>query len=39
MLTTSNRLQVGQNILARAATGERDQTKLRLAEIGKRQRT
>jgi hypothetical protein len=33
MLTTSNRLQVAQNILARAATGERDQSELRLAAL------
>jgi hypothetical protein len=31
LLTTSNRLQVAQNILTRAATGERDQSELRLA--------
>lgn len=33
MLTTSNRLQVAQNILARAATGERDQSELGLAAL------
>ena len=33
MLTTSNRLQVAQNILARAAVGERDQSELRLTAL------
>ncbi|MBR0719681.1 hypothetical protein [Bradyrhizobium liaoningense] len=33
MLTTSNRLQVAQNILACAATGERDQSELRLTAL------
>jgi hypothetical protein len=33
MLTTSNRLQVAQNIFARAATGERDQSELQLAAL------
>ena len=33
MLTTSNRLQVAQNILARATTGERDQRELGLAAL------
>jgi hypothetical protein len=33
MLTTSNRLQVAQNLLARAATGERDPIELRLAAL------
>lgn len=33
LLTTSSRLQVAQNILARAATGERDQSELRLAAL------
>jgi hypothetical protein len=33
MLATSNRLQVAQSILARVATGERDQSELRLAAL------
>jgi hypothetical protein len=33
MLATSNGLQVAQNILARAATGERDPSELRLAAL------
>ena len=33
MLTTSNRLQVAQNILARAETSERDQSELGLAAL------
>jgi hypothetical protein len=33
VLTTSNRLQVAQNILARAATGERNQNELRRAAL------
>jgi hypothetical protein len=33
MLTTRNRLQIAQNILARAATGERDPMELELAAL------
>ena len=33
MLTTSNRLQVAQNVLACAATGERDPIELGLAAL------
>lgn len=33
MLTISNRLQVAQNVLACAATGERDPIELRLAAL------
>jgi hypothetical protein len=36
MFTTCNRLQVAQNILACAATGERDPIELGLAALAKR---
>lgn len=35
MVTTRNRLQIAQNILACAATGERDPIELGLAALGK----
>jgi hypothetical protein len=36
MVTTCDRLQIAQNILACAATGERDPIELGLAALGKR---
>jgi hypothetical protein len=36
MVATCNRLQIAQNILACAATGERDPIELGLAALGKR---
>lgn len=35
MLTTSNRLQIAQNVLACAATGERDPIELGLAALAR----
>lgn len=37
IVTTCNRLQIAQNILACAATGERDPIELGLAALGKRE--